>query len=126
MTISGTVTSGTVTSGTLVVNISGTQNINLKSLSLQAIINGQSINWTTQDLSDGIDALNITVDSKGNVTVNIGHTAPPISTVNKDLATKAIAELKQTTVGYKNNKIWTIPPPGSHWANAMNYLKQIF
>jgi hypothetical protein len=39
------------------------------------------------------------------------------------LISKAISELTQTTVGYIN-KHWKIPPPGTHWADGMNYLAQ--
>lgn len=34
----------------------------------------------------------------------------------------AAAELKQTTVGYINNK-WKTPPAGTHWANALTDLQ---
>lgn len=36
----------------------------------------------------------------------------------------AVAELKQTTVGYIN-KNWKIPPAGTRWANALALLDQI-
>jgi hypothetical protein len=41
-----------------------------------------------------------------------------------ELRDQAVAELKQTTVGYKN-KHWTTPPAGSHWDNALDLLEQI-
>lgn len=38
----------------------------------------------------------------------------------------AVAELKLTTVGYAGKgKTWTTPPPGTHWANALDLLEQI-
>jgi len=40
------------------------------------------------------------------------------------LRDQAVAELKLTTVGYKNSK-WTVPPAGTHWANALALLAQI-
>lgn len=41
-----------------------------------------------------------------------------------ELRDAAVAELKLTTIGFKNNK-WTTPPAGSHWANALGLLAQI-
>lgn len=43
---------------------------------------------------------------------------------DKELRDAAVARLKQTTVGYKN-KHWTIPPPGTHWDAALDYLALI-
>jgi Papain family cysteine protease len=40
------------------------------------------------------------------------------------LRDEAVAELHKTTVGYIN-KHWTIPPAGTHWANAEALLAQI-
>jgi hypothetical protein len=41
-----------------------------------------------------------------------------------ELRDQAVAELKQTTVGYINSK-WKVPPAGTHWANALALLAQI-
>lgn len=55
-------------------------------------------------------------------------TAPTTTTSsgpsNSQLRDAAVAELKKTTVGYIN-KSWKTPPPGSHWANALDFLSQI-
>ncbi len=39
-----------------------------------------------------------------------------------DPVAQAVAELKQTTVGYINSK-WKTPPKGTHWANALALLE---
>jgi hypothetical protein len=41
-----------------------------------------------------------------------------------ELRDLALAELKQTTVGYLNHN-WTTPPLGSHWQKGIDYLNQI-
>jgi hypothetical protein len=41
-----------------------------------------------------------------------------------DLVAQALAELEQTTVGYKNRN-WTVPPPASHWAKGLALLAQV-
>lgn len=41
-----------------------------------------------------------------------------------DLVAQAVAELKQTTLGFKN-KSWTNPPANTHWAKALAYLAQV-
>jgi hypothetical protein len=41
-----------------------------------------------------------------------------------DLRDQAVAELKQTTVGYINKK-WTVPPEGTHWQKGLALLAQI-
>lgn len=43
---------------------------------------------------------------------------------DKELRDAAVARLKLTTVGYKN-KHWTVPPQGSNWDAALDYLAQI-
>lgn len=43
---------------------------------------------------------------------------------DKELRDAAVAELKQTTVGYIN-KHWTNPPVGTRWANALDLLSKI-
>ena len=40
------------------------------------------------------------------------------------LRDQAVRELELTTVGYRNTH-WTVPPPGTHWANALGLLAQI-
>jgi hypothetical protein len=41
-----------------------------------------------------------------------------------ELRDAAVLKLKQTTVGYKN-KYWTVPPPGTSWAQGLALLAQI-
>lgn len=41
-----------------------------------------------------------------------------------ELRDQAVAHLRQTTVGYLN-KNWKTPPPGTHWAAALDTLAQI-
>ena len=43
---------------------------------------------------------------------------------DKELRDAAVADLKLTTVGYKN-KHWTAPPAGSKWKSALDLLAQI-
>ncbi len=45
-----------------------------------------------------------------------------LETFLADPVAQAVAELKQTTVGYVNSK-WKTPPKGTHWANALALLE---
>ena len=49
---------------------------------------------------------------------------PPPVVTPQELRDQAVAELKQTTVGYVN-KNWKVPPPGTHWKKALDILDQI-
>lgn len=57
-----------------------------------------------------------------------GDVTPPIPPdpvpTNAELRDAAVAELRQTTVGYVN-KHWQTPPPGTHWRKALDLLSQI-
>jgi hypothetical protein len=57
-----------------------------------------------------------------------GDVTPPIPPdpvpTNAELRDAAVAELRQTTVGYQN-KYWQVPPPGTHWQKALDLLSKI-